>query len=107
MTEGLTATELDGLRRIRRRRAALWIALFGVIVVVPVAGAIHPKGALWAVAACVLSVIVIHGLVKWSRCPKCREYFHLGVLGAPGSGLDLFSRRCRSCGLDAYPFRVP
>src|SRR5687768_18210252 len=56
----------------------LFRSLAALVPVVPLAGTIHPKLVLWAFAGVGLALTAVHGLVKWSRCPRCRECFHMG-----------------------------
>lgn len=96
-----------GLRRLRRRRMALWglIAVYlpAIWLSLRLSGSDRTTGVVFAVWALLLLVAVLR--VALVACPRCGKPFHLNGV------VPLYLRRCLHCGLhinaDKNPIEPP
>ena len=85
-----------GLKRIRLLRAlfkGILIAFLPVVIAISLIGL--PERTVMTIGIVVICVgILVEVVIFFSRCPKCRQYFHVR-----GMGGSLFTRKCLHCGI--------
>lgn len=102
----MLSEERDGLRKIRRLRFWTW---FFIVSYVPGVWLIrqftHDRLALAPfVLVWMIGVVACASRAAFSRCPRCKNYYH-STHGA-ASFRNLLARKCGDCGLPLRSDRV-
>ena len=102
----MVAEEREGLHKIRRLRRWLWALMLAFVPLIWLVTSVTRSRSVMTPILIVWVAGVVHFAARaaFSKCPRCRNYFH-ATAGTP-SFWNLVARRCTHCGLPLRSARV-
>lgn len=102
----MVAEERDGLRKIRRLRRSLWALMLAFVPLIWLVTRFTESRTVMMLILIIWVAGVVHFAARaaFSKCPRCRNYFH-ATAGTP-SFWNLLARRCTHCELPLRSARV-